>query len=65
MTGASFEVPLDLWATPLCEVQVRMRPLFLQERKARSACLFLDGLFSAERRKTGWVRVEAAGDPGP
>jgi len=26
---------------------------------------FLDGLLGAERRKTGWMRAEAAGDPGP
>jgi hypothetical protein len=24
--------------------------------------LFLDGLLSAEQRKTGWMRAEAAGD---
>src|ERR1019366_724533 len=27
--------------------------------------LFLDGLLGGERRKTGWMRAEAAGDPGP
>jgi SRSO17 transposase len=27
--------------------------------------LFLDGLLGTERRKTGWMRAEAAGDPGP
>jgi SRSO17 transposase len=32
---------------------------------ASSACLFLDGLLGDERRKTGWMRAEAAGDPGP
>ena len=42
-----------------------MRPLFLQERMARSAGLFLDGLLGPERRKTGWMRAEAAGDAGP
>src|SRR5690242_9990219 len=42
-----------------------MRPLFTQERVAASAGLFLDGLLGEERRKTGWMRVEAAGDPGP
>ena len=30
-----------------------------------SAGLFLDGLLGDERRKTGWMRAEAAGDPGP
>ena len=42
-----------------------MRPLFGDARMARSAGLFLDGLLSDERRKTGWMRAEAAGDPGP
>ena len=32
---------------------------------AASAGLFLDGLLGDERRKTGWMRAEAAGDPGP
>jgi SRSO17 transposase len=32
---------------------------------ASSAGLFLDGLLGPERRKTGWMRAEAAGDPGP
>jgi SRSO17 transposase len=32
---------------------------------AASAGLFLDGLLGPERRKTGWMRAEAAGDPGP
>jgi SRSO17 transposase len=32
---------------------------------ARSAGLFLDGLLGPEPRKTGWMRAEAAGDPGP
>ena len=44
-------------------VKARMRPLFLQERMAASAGLFLDGLLGGERRKTGWSRAEAAGDP--
>ena len=30
-----------------------------------NAGLFPDGLLSEERRKTGWMRAEAAGDPGP
>src|SRR6195952_407745 len=42
-----------------------MRSLFKQERMAVSAGLFLDGLLGEERRKTGWMRAEAAGDPGP
>jgi len=33
--------------------------------RAASAGLFLDRLLGPERRKTGWMRAEAAGDPGP
>ncbi len=65
MSGASIEVTLELWASALRDVKARMRPLFTQARVARSAGLFLDGLLGTERRKTGWMRAEAAGDPGP
>jgi SRSO17 transposase len=65
MGGASFEATLELWAASLREAKARMRPLFAQERMARSAGLFLDGLLGPERRKTGWMRAEAAGDAGP
>ena len=65
MSGASIETTLELWASALRAVKARMRPLFKQERMAVSAGLFLDGLLGEERRKTGWMRAEAAGDPGP
>jgi SRSO17 transposase len=65
MAGASIEATLELWASSLRDVKARMRPLFTQERVAVSAGLFLDGVLGAERRKTGWMRAEAAGDPGP
>ena len=65
MTGASIETTLELWASSLREVKARMRGLFAQERGAASANLFLDGLLGDERRKTGWMRAAAAGDPGP
>lgn len=65
MSGASIETTLELWASSLRDVKARMRPLFAQERGAVSAGLFLDGLLGDERRKTGWMRAEAAGDPGP
>ena len=65
MTGASIEATLELWASSLRDVKARMRSLFTQERVAVSAELFLDGLLGDERRKTGWMRAEAAGDPGP
>ncbi len=65
MAGVAVEDALELWASALREVKRRIRPLFSQERVAVSAGLFLDGLFGPERRKTGWMRAEAAGDPGP
>lgn len=65
MAGASIEATLELWASSLRDVKARMRSLFTQERIAASAGLFLDGLLGDERRKTGWMRAEAAGDPGP
>jgi SRSO17 transposase len=65
MTGALIETTLELWASSLRDVKGRMRGLFTQERVAASANLFLDGLLGDERRKTGWMRAEAAGDSGP
>ena len=65
MSGASIETTLELWASSLREVKARIRFLFTQARVASSASLFLDGLLGDERRKTGWMRAEAAGDPGP
>src|SRR5277367_2364322 len=65
MSGASIEATLELLASSLRDVKARMRFLFSQERVAASADLFLDGLLGDERRKTGWMRAEAAGDPGP
>jgi SRSO17 transposase len=65
MSGISIEQTLELWASSLRYAKARMRPLFTQDRVAASAGLFLDGLLGAERRKTGWMRAEAAGDPGP
>src|SRR6478736_7718307 len=65
MMGASIETTRELWASSLREVKKRIRPLFAQERAALNAGLFVDGLFGDERRKTGWMRAEAAGDPGP
>jgi SRSO17 transposase len=65
MVVASIETTLELWASTLRDVKRRMRGLFAQERSAVNAELFLDGLLGDERRKTGWMRAEAAGDPGP
>ncbi len=65
MSGASIEATLERWASPLRDAKARIRPLFTQDRVAASAGGFLDGLLGPERRKTGWMRAEAAGDPGP
>src|SRR6202162_3891490 len=65
MTEASIETTLELWASSLRDVKGRMRPLYTQERVAASAGRFLEGLLGNEPRKTGWMRAEAAGDPGP
>src|SRR3954468_3904910 len=65
MTGGSVEATLELWASSLRSVKERIRPVFRQDRTAAAAGLFLDVLLGPERRKTGWMRAEAAGDPGP
>jgi SRSO17 transposase len=39
--------------------------LFAHPSVEASAGAFLEGLLGPERRKTGWMRAEAAGDPGP
>jgi SRSO17 transposase len=65
MSGASFETTLELWASSLRAAKVRMRPVFGRKRMAHAAGQFLDGLLGPERRKTGWMRAEAAGDPRP
>ena len=56
---------LDLWSQALREIKGRIRPLFKHPSVAASAAAFLDGLLGPERRKTGWMRAEAAGDAGP
>jgi SRSO17 transposase len=65
MVSGSVEATLELWASALRNVKARIRPLYSQERVAASAGQFLDGLLGSEPRKTGWMRAEAAGDPGP
>jgi hypothetical protein len=61
MAGASVETTLELWASSVRDVKAWIRPLFTQERVAASTGLFLDGVLGDERRKTGWMRAEAAG----
>jgi SRSO17 transposase len=65
MVTASIETTLELWASSLRDMKGRIRPLFSQKRVATSVGQFLDGLLGNEPRKTGWMRAEAAGDPGP
>ena len=65
MSGALIETTLDLWARALRDTKARIGSLLTQDRVAASAGQFLDGLLGPERRKTGWMRAEAAGDPGP
>jgi SRSO17 transposase len=49
----------------LREGKNRLRPLFKHPSVAESAASYIDGLLGPERRKTGWMRAEAAGDAGP
>jgi len=65
MSGMSMETMLGLWSAELRDAKARIRPLFAHPGVAASAAAFLDGLLGPERRKTGWMRAEAAGDPGP
>ena len=65
MSGASLEATLDLWSATLRGTKERIRSLFAAPSVADAAGAFLNGLLGPERRKTGWMRAEAAGDPGP
>ena len=65
MPAASLEATLELWSATLRQAKRRIRSLFAASSVAASANAFLDGLLGAERRKTGWMRAETAGDPGP
>src|SRR5919205_809491 len=65
MSGVAIEDLLGLWSAELQRSKNRLRPLFSQTSTAESAARFLDGLLGPERRKTGWMRAEAAGDRGP
>ena len=65
MSGGSIEATLDLWSAELRAVKAQLRSLFMHPSIAASASAFLEGLLGPERRKTGWMRAEAAGDAGP
>lgn len=63
--AASVEDVLALTLEALRDVKARMRAVFGPERVAASAGRFLEILLGNELRKTGWMRAEAVGDPGP
>jgi SRSO17 transposase len=63
--AASVEAMLDLWSQALRKGKERIWPLFRHPSVAESAASYIDGLLGPERRKTGWMRAEAAGDAGP
>src|SRR5829696_8868363 len=65
MIGVAVEQMLELWCVELRQVKAHLKSLFAHPAVATSAAAFLDGLLGPERRKTGWMRAEAAGDPGP
>jgi SRSO17 transposase len=65
MTGVAVEQMLELWCVELRQVKADLQSLFAHPSIAASAAAFLDGLLGPERRKTGWMRAEAAGDSGP
>ena len=65
MTGVAIEQMLELWCVELRQVKADLQSLFAHPSVATSAAAFLDGVLGPERRKTGWMRAEAAGDPGP
>src|SRR3954451_15748455 len=64
MSGALIGQTLELWSGELRTIRARIRSLFGHASVADSAATFLDGLLGPERRKTGWMRAEAAGDKG-
>jgi SRSO17 transposase len=65
MTGVAIEQMLELWCVELRQVKAHLKSLFAHPSIAASAAAFLDGVLGSERRKTGWMRAEAAGDLGP
>jgi hypothetical protein len=65
MSGVAVEQVLELWCGELRQVKAQLGALFHHPSVAASAAAFLDAVLGPERRKTGWMRAEAAGDPGP
>jgi SRSO17 transposase len=65
MSGVAIEDLLELWSAELRKATARLSWLIGHPSVVASAAAFLDTLLGPERRKTGWMRAEAAGDVGP
>jgi SRSO17 transposase len=65
MSGVAIEDLLELWSAELRKAKARLGWLIDHPSVLASAAAFLDMLLGPERRKTGWMRAEAAGDAGP
>src|SRR3954447_559345 len=65
MSGVAIEDLLELWSAELRKAKAKLGWLIGHPSILASAAAFLDTLLGPERRKTGWMRAEAAGDTGP
>src|SRR3982750_2037224 len=65
MCGVAIEDVLELWSAELRKAKARLSGLNDTPSVTAAAAAFLDTLLGPERRKTGWMRAEAAGDTGP
>src|SRR3954466_10294754 len=65
MCGVAIEDLLELWSAELRKAKAKLGWLIDHSSVVASAAAFLDTLLGPERRKTGWMRAEAAGDTGP
>ena len=63
MSGVAIEDLLEL--AELRKAKAKLSWLIGHPSVVASAAAFLDTLLGPERRKTGWMRAEAAGDAGP
>ena len=64
MSGVAIEDLLELWSAELRKAKAKLGWLIGHPSVVASAAAFLDTLLGPERRKTGWMRAEAAGDVG-
>src|SRR3954447_19490365 len=65
MSGVAIEDLLELWSAELRKAKAKLGWLIDHPSVLASAAAFLDTLLRPERRQTGWMRAEAAGDAGP